>query len=167
MKSSMRFPTILLATGAAVLLIAVAVGRAHGRPRHRSGHGAARCQSVNPQAVTPAPAASPQPYGPDWKRSQALSAAGDPHFPDPRVPPQPLPTRLRRRSRVQRRCRRPTPNPNIPIWRQSPLPTVAPIAAGRRRITAQPAERQRLAGRFQPRSAVTERSQCSHWKRLL
>ena len=53
---------------------------------------AAAVQSVLPTPLTPGADASPAPYGPDWKRSQSLSAAGDPRFPDPRVPPKPLPT---------------------------------------------------------------------------
>ena len=91
MHPSTRYPTILLAAGAVVLLVAVAVGQ-------HMGNGVIgqateqTLQSVIPEVVTPAPDATSAPYGPDWKRSQALSAAGDPHFPDPRVPPQPLPT---------------------------------------------------------------------------
>jgi len=79
--------------------------------------------------VTPAPGSSAQPYGPDWKRSQALSAAGDPHFPDPRVPPQPLPTLAPTPKPVPTVPPTPTPNPNIPIWRQQPLPTATPSSA--------------------------------------
>jgi hypothetical protein len=120
-----RFPTILLATGAAVLLIAVAVGERMGN-RVIGQANEQTLQSVNPQAVTPAPAGSPQPYGPDWKSSQALSAAGDPHFPDPRVPPQPLPTLVPTPKPRPTPVPTPTPNPNIPIWRQSPFPTLAP-----------------------------------------
>ena len=127
MQPSSRFPTIVLAIGAAVLLIAVAVGermgsRVIGQANEQS------LQSVLPQAVTPAPNASPQAYGPDWKRSQALSAAGDPHFPDPRVPPQPLPTPAPTPKPVPTPLPTPTPNPNIPVWRQRPLPTFTPSA---------------------------------------
>jgi hypothetical protein len=124
----MRLPTLLLAAGAVVLLLAVALGerlgsRVIGQATEQT------LQSVIPQAVTPAPDASPQPYGPDWKRSQALSAAGDPRFPDPRVPPQPLPTLPPTPKPRPTPVPTPTPNPNIPIWRQSPLPTINPSAS--------------------------------------
>jgi hypothetical protein len=115
----------VLAAGAAVLLVAVAVGERMGN-RVIGQAGDQSLQSVLPQAVTPAPNASPQAYGPDWKRSQALSAAGDPHFPDPRVPPQPLPTLAPTPKPKPTPIPTATPNPNIPIWRQSPLPTSAP-----------------------------------------
>jgi hypothetical protein len=120
-------PTILLAAGAAVLLLAVAIGE-------RMGDrviGQATDQTLQSAAslVTPAPGSSPQPYGPDWKRSQALSAAGDPHFPDPRVPPQPLPTLAPTPKPQPTVPPTPTPNPNIPIWRQKPLPTATPLRA--------------------------------------
>jgi hypothetical protein len=129
MHPSTRFPTLLLAAGAVVLLLAVAVGermgnRVIGQATEQTLH------SVVPQAVTPAPDATPRPYGPDWKRSQALSTAGDPHFPDPRVPPQPLPTLppTPKPTPVPTRIATPTPNPNIPVWRQRPMPTFAPSA---------------------------------------
>jgi hypothetical protein len=128
MQPSMRFPTILLAVGAAVLLVAVGVGESMGN-RVIGQASEQTLQSVVPQAVTPAPDASPQPYGPDWKRSQALSAAGDPRFPDPRVPPQPLPTLAPTPTPKPTPVPTPTPNPNIPIWRQQPLPTFMPSAA--------------------------------------
>ncbi len=82
MQPSTRFATILLAAGAAVLLIAVALGERMGN-RVIGQASEQTLQSVLPQAVTSGPNATPQAYGPDWKRSQALSAAGDPHFPDP------------------------------------------------------------------------------------
>jgi hypothetical protein len=124
----MRFPTIVLAVGAAVLLLAVAIGERMGN-RVIGQANEQTLQSVIPQAVTPAPDASPQPYGPDWKRSQALSAAGDPRFPDPRVPPQPLPTLAPTPTPHPTPIPTPTPNPNIPIWRQRPFPTVVPSQA--------------------------------------
>jgi hypothetical protein len=128
-QPSTRLPTILLAAGAAVLLIAVAIGERMG------SRVIGQATEQNLQAVAPAisapPDSSPQPYGPDWKRSQALSAAGDPRFPDPRVPPQPLPTlppppSPRPRVRTPVPAATPTINPNIPIWRQKPFPTMPP-----------------------------------------
>jgi hypothetical protein len=128
MQPSMRLPTILLAAGAAVLLIAVAIGegmgdRVIGQATEQS------LQSVGAVSVSPSPNGAAQPYGPDWKRSQALSAAGDPRFPDPRVPPQPLPTLAPTPKPRPTPVPTPTPNPNIPIWRQKPLPTLAPSLA--------------------------------------
>ncbi len=128
MHPSTRYPTILLAAGAVVLLVAVAVGQ-------HMGNGVIgqateqTLQSVIPEVVTPAPDATSAPYGPDWKRSQALSAAGDPHFPDPRVPPQPLPTPEPTAKPAPTPLPTPTPNPNVPIWRQQPFPTFRPSAA--------------------------------------
>lgn len=44
--------------------------------------------------VTPSPdATAGGPMGPKWKKSQIMAAATDPAFPDPRIPPAPLPTR--------------------------------------------------------------------------
>jgi hypothetical protein len=128
MQPSMRFPTIVLAVGAVVLLLAVAIGERLGN-RVIGQATEQTLQSVIPQSVTPAPDASPSPYGPDWKRSQALSAAGDPRFPDPRVPPQPLPTLAPTPTPKPTPIPTPTPNPNIPIWRQEPLPTWQPSAS--------------------------------------
>jgi len=121
----MRLPTILLAAGAGVLLVAVFVGERMGNRVIGQATGAAL---ESTPAVTPAAGATPAPYGPDWKRSQALSAAGDPHFPDPRVPPQPLPTPIPAPTQSPTPLLTPTPNPNIPIWRQQPLPTFRPSA---------------------------------------
>jgi len=127
MNSSYRLPTIVLAAGVVVLLVAVAIGERMGA-RVIGQANQQTLQSVVPEAVTPAPDASPQPYGPDWKRSQALSAAGDPHFPDPRVPPKPLPTPIPTPKPTLTPVPTPTPNPNVPVWRQKPLPTVTPSA---------------------------------------
>jgi hypothetical protein len=134
---SKRFATIVLAVGAAVLLIAIAVGehmgdRVIGQATERT------LQSVVPPAVTPAPESSTGAYGPDWKRSETLSAAGDPRFPDPRVPPQPLPTQppTPAPKQTQTPPPTPTPNPNIPIWRQQPLPS--PLAPVPENFTAPP-----------------------------
>jgi hypothetical protein len=130
MNPSTRFATIVLTAGAAVLLLAMTIGERMGS-RVIGQATEQTLQSVSPQSVTPAPDATPQPYGPDWKRSQALSAAGDPRFPDPRVPPQPLPTPLPtpapKPAAAAPLPATPTPNPNIPIWRQKPLPTPTPF----------------------------------------
>lgn len=126
----MRFPTVVLAVGAAVLLIAVAVGQRMG-DRVMQQATEQQLQSVMPTPLPSGADASPQPYGPDWKRSQSLSAAGDPRFPDPRVPPKPLPTLppTPKASPPPPPPATPTPNPNIPIWRQKPFPTFAPSPA--------------------------------------
>src|SRR5579863_2526817 len=133
----MRLPTIVLAVGAAVLLVAVAIGERMG-DRVIGQATEQTLQSVGPVSVSPSPDASPQPYGPDWKRSQALSAAGDPHFPDPRVPPQPLPTLPPTPKPRPTPVPTPTPNPNIPIWRQKPMPTIPPSVEPAEPATGEP-----------------------------
>ncbi|MBV9719687.1 MAG: hypothetical protein JOZ77_10225 [Candidatus Eremiobacteraeota bacterium] len=124
----MRFPSLVLLVGAGVLLLAVAVGERMGN-RVIGQATEQTLQSVIPSAITPPPNAAPKPYGPDWKRSQALSAAGDPRFPDPRVPPQPLPTPLPSPTARPTPVPTPTPNPNLPVWRQRPFATFTPSAA--------------------------------------
>jgi DNA polymerase-3 subunit gamma/tau len=121
-----RLPTILLAVGAGVLILAVAIGERMGD--RVIGQATDRTLQSATGAVTPEPDATAGPYGPDWKRSQALTAANDPRFPDPRVPPQPLPTPLVTPTPAPTVPPTPTPNPNIPIWRQQPLPTATPSA---------------------------------------
>jgi hypothetical protein len=117
------FPTIVLATGAAVLLVAIAVGQRMG---DRVLGEATETTLPSIELATPEPYATSGPFGPDWKRSETLSAAADPRFPDPRVPPQPLPTPVPLPP-APVVPGTPTPNPNIPIWRQKPLPTATPI----------------------------------------
>jgi hypothetical protein len=128
MQPSMRVPTIVLAVGAVVLLAAVAIGERMGN-RVIGQATEQQLQSVVPAAVSPSPNSSPKAYGPDWKRSQSLSAAGDPRFPDPRVPPKPLPTLPPTPKPRPTPVPTPTPNPDIPIWRQKPLPTFTPSEA--------------------------------------
>ncbi len=116
MDPSKRFITLVLAAGVAVLLAAILIGEQMGS---RVLVAAASASGPTAAIVTAVPSSSAGPFGPDWKRSQTLSAPVDPGFPDPRVPPRPLPTLL------------PTPTPrptatrnaNLPIWDQTPLPT--------------------------------------------
>lgn len=126
-----RFATLVLAAGGLVLLAAIGIGQRMG---DRVLGQATEHTMPSVAVVTPEPYASSGPYGPDWKRSETLSAASDPHFPDPRVPPQPLPTRP---TPAPTPATSPTPtiNPNVPIWRQKPLPTATPYEP-----TAQPSE---------------------------
>ena len=92
MDPSKRFAVILLALGTVVLLTAIAVGQVMGyRVLDQS-------IELHPM-ILPTVLVTPEPletsggaYGPSWQRSQTLSAAPDPDFPDPRVPPVPLPT---------------------------------------------------------------------------
>jgi hypothetical protein len=125
---SRHFASIVLAAGAVVLLAAIAVG-------HSMGDrvlGQATERSLPPMLVvgTPEPYATAGPFGPDWKESEALSAPPDPRFPDPRVPPVPLPTLRPATPAPSPSPVTPTPNPNIPIWRQQPLPTPTPEPTG-------------------------------------
>ena len=122
-QPSNPFLTIVLAAGAAVLLVAIAIGQRMG------DRVLGQATQTLPDAgalATAEPYASAGPFGPDWKRSETLSAAADPRFPDPRIPPQPLPTPPPAPPRLLIPATQ-TPNPNIPIWRQKPLPTATPI----------------------------------------
>ncbi len=135
---SKRFLTIVLMLGIAVLIAAIALGE-------RAGDTVIgqvtekRLDSIAPITVTPAPVQkSAAPYGPDWKRTDVMSAATDPAFPDPRVPPVPLPTAppapkytATPAPRRPQPTATPTPNLNLPIWRRAaPLPTPTPVASG-------------------------------------
>jgi hypothetical protein len=122
-----RFPTLVLAAGAVVLLISIAIGermgtRVLGQATEQSAQALSAVQ-VTPQ---PEPEQTVGPFGPDWKRTQTLSAASDPGFPDPRVPPKPLPTAPPPPTPSPTPVPTATINPNIPIWRQQPLPTASP-----------------------------------------
>jgi hypothetical protein len=129
-----RLPTILLAAGAAVLLLAILLGERMGdKVLGQVAHGNAATLSVS---ITPEPLQTSGPFGPDWKRSMTLTAAPDPRFPDPRIPPQPLPSRAPATPAPVSHTA--TPNPNIPVWRQQPLPTVAPIAIPTQEPTTAP-----------------------------
>ena len=125
MDPSKRFATIVLAIGTVVLLAAIAIGQRMGN--RVLGQSTELSPSVLPSVqITAEPSyARSAAYGPDWRRTQTLSAAPDPGFPDPRVPPAPLPTRPPAPS-PSPAAKNPTANPNIPIWRRSPLPTIAP-----------------------------------------
>ena len=124
LEPSNRFATVVLAAGAAVLVVAIGIGERMG-DRVLGQATEHTLQSIAPVAASPQPDASGGPYGPDWKRSETLAAAGDPRFPDPRIPPQPLPTRPPEPVATLPPAT-PTPNPNIPVWRQQPLPTPTP-----------------------------------------
>lgn len=129
MDPSKRFTTVVLALGTVVLLVAIAVGQVTGyRVLNQS-------TELHP-VVVPTLLVTPEPvdtggaaYGPDWRRTQTLSAAPDPGFRDPRVPPVPLPTPRPTPKPTPTPVPTPTPNPNIPIWDRSPFPTMAPSAS--------------------------------------
>jgi hypothetical protein len=126
---SNRFLTLVLAAGSAVLLIAIGVGERMG-DRVLGEVTGKDLQSITAIVASPLPTQSSGPFGPDWKRSDTISAAADPHFPDPRIPPQPLPTvppTPKPTPTPKPVPATPTPNPNIPIWRQQPLPTATPV----------------------------------------
>lgn len=132
---SKRFVTAVLALGIIVLVAGIAVGERAG-DRVIGQVTEKRLQSIAPVSVTPAPAeGSAAPYGPDWKRTDVMAAAEDPGFPDPRVPPVPLPTPTPvpkytpppRATPAPPSTPQPTPNMNLPIWRRAqPLPTATP-----------------------------------------
>lgn len=117
----------MLALGSVVLLAAIGLGERMGDRVLLQTTGS-KLTSVQPVAASPDPEQSEGPYGPDWKRSDTLSAASDPRFPDPRVPPQPLPTPATPAPVVHTPAPilTPTPNANIPVWRQTGMPTPSP-----------------------------------------
>ncbi len=118
MDPSKRFVTVILAAGVLVLLAAILLGERMG---DRVMVDAANGGSLGKTPfITPVPAPTTGAYGPDWKRTQALAAAPDPQFPDPRVPPKPLPTLPHTPTPMPSPTW--TPNPNIPIWDQTPPP---------------------------------------------
>ncbi len=121
MDPSKRFPTLVMAAGVVVLLIAIVFGERMGdrvfvRENASNGSGLETMP-----VITPIPAPTTVPYGPNWKDSQTLAAAPDPGFPDPRIPPKALPTATPRPTPSP--TPRWTPNPNIPIWDQTPPPS--------------------------------------------
>ncbi len=114
-----RFVTAVLAAGVVVLLVAILLGEHMG---DRVMTEAAENGNLNTTPlITPVPDATNGPYGPDWKNTQTLAAAPDPGFPDPRIPPKPLPTVDLPPSPSPTPTW--TPNPNIPIWDQTPPPS--------------------------------------------
>ncbi len=123
LEPSKRLPTLVLLAGIVVLLIAIALGEHMGEQVLGQASDHADLTQIR---ITPAPEQTSAPYGPDWKRSSTLSAASDPGFPDPRIPPVPLPTRPPAPSPTPSPRPGPTLNPNIPIWRQTPIPTETP-----------------------------------------
>jgi len=119
MDPSRRFVTIVLAAGVLVLLGAIALGERMGdRVIVRAADSGATNASV---IVTPLPVGGP--YGPDWRSAQTLAAPPDPGFPDPRVAPKPLPTPMPAPTKAKPKW---TPNPNLPIWDQTALPSASP-----------------------------------------
>lgn len=126
MNSSKRFVTAVLALGVIVLLVAIILGERMG-DRVLTDAADSGSDTQTP-LVTPLPeATSTGDYGPDWKATQALAAAPDPHFPDPRIPPKPLPT-LATPSPSPKPTPTWTPNPdsNVPVWDQTPPPSPSP-----------------------------------------
>ena len=140
--------TIVLLSGAALLIIAIFVGKAMGDRvmTHVTEQGLTG--AGNTLLISPAPAApGAVPFGPNWKRTQILAAAPDPGFPDPRVPPVPLPTPEPTPKATPRPVRTPTPLPvptitlePTPTWPPSPSPSPSgsPGASSSPRASASP-----------------------------
>lgn len=136
---SKRFITAILAFGIIVLVVGIALGERAG-DRVIGQVTEKRLESIAPVTVTPAPQKkSTNPYGPDWKRTDVMAAAGDPGFPDPRVPPAAIPTPTPAPkfkptpsgAPTEAPSPTPTPNMNLPIWRRAaPLPTATPESTG-------------------------------------
>jgi len=127
--------TVILLSGAALLLLAIFVGKAMGdRVMTRVTEQGLRGVG-NTLLLSPAPAASDAalPFGPNWKRTQVLAAAPDPGFPDPRVPPAPLPTPEPTPKATPRPVVTATPKPV-----ETPTPTIEPVPTPRQSPTASP-----------------------------
>ena len=124
MDPSKRFVTIVLAIGVVILLAAIAIGQRMGTRVLVQATNSGNLDTT--VVVTPLPAQTPVNYGPDWKREQTITAAGDPDFPDPRVPPKPLPTLEPTPTPGPKATPKWTPNPNIPIWDQTPPASGSP-----------------------------------------
>jgi hypothetical protein len=96
MGSRAGFSTLLVA-GAIVLVVAIALG--NGMGNRVLGQVAGRVPELETTAApTPVESTNDAESRVQWKRTQVLSAATDPGFPDPRVtpePPQPPPSRPR------------------------------------------------------------------------
>lgn len=125
---SKRLVTAVLAIGIAVLLAAIGIGERMG-DRVLGQATEKRLESIPYAVLTPNPDQSTSPDGPGWKNRQVLSVAPDPGFPDPRIPPIPLPTLApaATASPQVRVTATATPNLNIPIWRRDkPLPGNSP-----------------------------------------
>lgn len=113
---------MILAAGVIVLLAAILLGEHMGdRVMTEAADNGNLSQTP---LITPVPQPTAGPYGPDWKSSQTLAAAGDPHFPDPRIPPKPLPTAERPPTPSPTPTW--TPNPKVPIWDQTRIPSPSP-----------------------------------------
>ncbi len=130
MDPSKRFVTVVLGIGVVVLLAAIYIGQRMGTHVLVQATNSGTLDTT--PVITPVPAETPVTYGPDWKREQTITAAGDPSFPDPRIPPKPLPTLEPTPTPGPRKTPKWTPNPKIPIWDQtfppngSPKPTLTP-----------------------------------------
>ena len=117
-----RRASLILIAAAVLLLLSIAIGKRMGdrvitkaTEQGQSGVGSSISYSPARQATEPGA------MGPNWKRTQVLAFAPDPGFPDPRVPPVPLPTPI------------PTPRPT-----ERPAATPRPAPTPTSDITPQP-----------------------------
>jgi hypothetical protein len=124
--------SIILLSGAALLIVAIFVGKAMGDRVMTRVTEQGQTGVGNTLLLSPAPAASDAgPYGPNWKRTQVLAAATDPGFPDPRVPPAPLPTPEPTPKPTPRPPATPKPTPVAnPTFTVAPAPTPTPSPTG-------------------------------------
>jgi len=131
MDPQKRRLTVVLLAGAALLIVAILVGKAMGdrvmlHVTEQGLTGAGNTLLISP---APGPTAAAA-YGPNWKRTQVLAAAPDPGFPDPRVPPAPLPTPEPTPKATPRPLPTPMPTPTpMPIVTPAPLPTFTPASS--------------------------------------
>lgn len=124
--------SVILLTGAALLIVAIFVGKAMGDRVMTRVTEQGQTGVGNTLLLSPAPAASEgSPYGPNWKRTQVLAAATDPGFPDPRVPPAALPSPepTPKATPKPKPTAQPTPVVN-PTFTVEPAPTATPSPNG-------------------------------------
>jgi hypothetical protein len=118
----------ILIIGAAVLLLAIAVGNNMGN--HVLGQIPARVPAIaaTPLATPPPLALTENASSLVWKRRQVLSVATDPGFPDPRVTPEPPPTP----KPTPKRSPSPSPSPTDMELNpgDTPVPTISPVGTG-------------------------------------
>jgi hypothetical protein len=103
--------SLLLIIGAVVLLVAIAVGNRMGN--HVLVQVAKRTETAPTPLFTPVVESKNRRVSLGWQRTQLVSVATDPAFPDPRVvPPTPPPAAPRHHSRKHKVSRTPPPREN-------------------------------------------------------
>ena len=123
--------------GGIILLIAIAVGNEMGN--RVLGQATERGPAILATPVATPVGADPDPGDVNWRRSQVVSVATDPAFPDPRVTPPPPPPPADRRAT----SRPPPPRPRARVPAASRAPYTSPAAADPARHATRPTKGRR------------------------